>query len=65
MSIMKKSAYEKPSISIVELTSCRGLCTISDTGEGWDVIKPGEPNVPAGARNHNGNLWDEELWDDE
>lgn len=58
---MKKSIYEKPSMLIVKLTSCRGLCTISDKGDGWDVIEPGEPNAPAGVRTHNGSLWDD-VW---
>ena len=60
---MKKYAYKKPSLTTVELASCHRLCSISDTGNGWDVIPPDQPNQPAGA-NRNGNVWDDDCEED-
>ena len=48
-----KKVYLKPAIEILEEEPAQMLCTST-------VINPGEPNVPAGARDFGWGLWDDE-----
>ena len=53
---MKKKDYQKPSMNVVLLQHQYQLLAGS-----YDVMGPGEPNSPAGARQNNGD-WDD--WDE-
>ena len=52
-----KRAYMKPAMQVVEVQQDGIICT-----SGWDIIGPGTPNQPAGAKDYNN--WDE-IWDDD
>ena len=61
-----KKVYLKPAIEILEEELTQMLCSST-------VINPGEPNVPAGARDSGWGLWDDEednpsgsgsIWDE-
>ena len=46
---------------VYKLNSCQTLCNLSDKGEGWDTIEPGEDNAPPLVREYSsGWNWDEE-----
>ncbi len=44
-----------PAMQVVEIRHSHIICT-SD----WDVIGPGNPNKPAGARHRSFDVWDDE-----
>ncbi len=48
-----KRAYMKPAIRVADIQQSHIICASSG-----DVIPPGQPNQPAGARWHG--TWDEE-----
>ena len=51
-----KRAYNSPTMAVVQLRHPCRLCSGSD----WDVLEPGEPNLPAGAREYGeADLWEE------
>ena len=48
-----KKVYLKPAIEILEEELTQMLCSST-------VIKPGDPNVPAGSRDSGWGLWDDD-----
>ena len=51
---MMKKTYTKPRLEVIEIQTTHLIC-----GSGVDVIPPGQPNQPAGARDFDLEDWDE------
>ena len=54
---MKKNDYQKPAMQVVKIQHSQHLLAGS-----YDVMGPGVPNSPAGARQRGGFDWDD--WDE-
>ena len=53
-------AYTKPAMQVIRIQSTYLICN-----SGGDVINPGQPNQPAGARSFDDDDWDDEDdWDE-
>ena len=53
---MKKQTYQKPAMRVVKIQQTQIICT----SPGDNVIGPGAPNTPPGARRFDGfEDWDE------
>ena len=53
-----KKAYLKPNMEVTRVRQAQMLCSST-------VIKPGDPNKPAGVRRRGGYDWGEEDLDEE
>ena len=59
---MKKN-YQKPTLQVVQLQQQTQLLEASPgSSGGYDVINPGQPNLPAGAPAYRGQ-WNDDGWD--
>ena len=53
--------YEKPTMTAVEIRSCRTVCQSPFTyPPGVETMGQGEDNAAAGVRKLNENIWDNE-----
>ena len=43
---MKRQAYQKPAMRVVNIQPSSIICASGD----WGVVPPGEPNTPPGSR---------------